>query len=68
MTESVGTPISPAPQPQKKNNTVLIVVIVLVLLCCCCAVGLVALYFGYDSLGDPLGIYGALPRLAAVLA
>jgi len=51
------------PEAPKKNNTLLIVGIVLVVLCCCCLALLVALYFGYDSLGDPLGIYGALPRL-----
>lgn len=49
--------------PAKKNKTVLIVVAVLLLLCCCCVATLAALYFGYDSLGDPLGVYGLFPVL-----
>ncbi|MEW5941924.1 MAG: hypothetical protein AB1750_19850, partial [Chloroflexota bacterium] len=58
MNDYAGTPEAP-----KKNNTVLIVAIVVVVLCCCCLAFGLAAYFGYDSLGDPLGIYGALPRL-----
>jgi len=51
------------PEAPKKNNTPLIIAIVAVVLCCCCLGALIAFYYGYDNLGDPLGIYGALPRL-----
>ena len=63
MNEPTEAFVSPEPEAPKKNNTWLIVGIVLIVLCCCCVVGAIALYYGYDSLGDPLGIYGALPRL-----
>lgn len=59
MQENMGTP--PAEAPAKKNKTLLIVVVVLLVLCCCCVVTASALYFGYDSLGDPFGVYGMLP-------
>lgn len=61
MDENMGTP---SVAPAKKNKTVLIVVVVLLVLCCCCAIAATALYYGYDSLGDPLGVYGWLPRFA----
>lgn len=53
--------------PAKKNRTLLIVIIVLVVLCCCCVAGVVALYYGYDYMGDPLGIYGFLPLIGQML-
>lgn len=63
MNEPAETLVSPEPEAPKKTNIWLIVGIVVIVLCCCCVVGAIALYFGYDKLGDPLGIYGALPRL-----
>ncbi len=67
-------PPAPAPaplpeEPKKSTNVWLIIGIVVVVLCCCCIIALVALYFGYDSLGDPLHIYGngSLPSLAFAL-
>jgi len=59
MEENMGTPLTEA--PAKKNNTLLIVVVVLLVLCCCCVAAALALFFGYDSLGDPFGVYGMLP-------
>jgi len=59
MAENMGMP--PLQEPKKNNRTLMIVIIVLVVLCCCCVGSLVALYYGYDYLGDPLGIYGFLP-------
>lgn len=59
MEENMGTP--PLAEPRRNNRTLIIVIAVLVTLCCCCFAGAVALYFGYDSMGDPLGIYGLLP-------
>ena len=61
MEENMGTP--PLTEPRRNNRTLIIVLAVLVLLCCCCLISAVALYYGYDSLGDPLGIYGLLPTL-----
>lgn len=63
MTENVE-----APTPPKKTNTGLIVAIVALLFLCCCCIALVALYFGYDALGDPLGIYGLLPQARGLVA
>jgi len=63
MTENMGMP--PVEEPKKNNKTLIIVIVVLLVLCCCCVAATVALYFGYDSLGDPLGIYGLLPAFAA---
>ncbi|GAB4504108.1 MAG: hypothetical protein Fur0043_11010 [Anaerolineales bacterium] len=61
MDENMETPVE---APAKKDNKALIIaLVVLVVLCCCCVVAAVALYFGYDYLGDPLGIYGWLPML-----
>ncbi len=55
----------PMEMPAKKSNkTLIIVLVVLALLCCCCVAAAVALYFGYDYLGDPLGVYGWLPMMA----
>ncbi|GEM_PF-5379753 len=62
MDENMGTPVE-APA-KKSNKTLIIALVVLVVLCCCCVAALVALYFGYDSLGDPLGVYGWLPMIA----
>lgn len=64
MAENMGTP--PLQEP-KNNRTLMIVIIVLVILCCCCVGSLVALYYGYDYLGDPLGIYGSLPVLGQAI-
>lgn len=57
MAENMGTPSFE--EPKKNNRTLLIVIIVLVVLCCCCVGSLLALYYGYDYTGDPLGVYGA---------
>ncbi len=54
----------PQAEPKKSNTTTIIVIVVAVLLCCCCSI--VGLYFGYDYLGDPLGIYGLLPRAVSL--
>ncbi len=61
MNENMGTPT--LEEPKKSNRTLIIVIAVLAVLCCCCVAAAVALYFGYDSLGDPLGIYGLLPLI-----
>jgi hypothetical protein len=61
MDENMGTP--PTEAPANKNRTLIIVVAVIAVLCCCCVAGAVALYFGYDSLGDPLGLYGLIPLI-----
>ena len=60
MDENMGTPLVEEP---KKNKTLIIVIAVLAVLCCCCVGGFIALYYGYDSLGDPLGIYGFIPLI-----
>jgi len=65
MDEHMGTP--PLEEPKKNNRTLIIVIVVLVVLCCCCVAGLVALYYGYDYMGDPLGIYGLLPSIGQVI-
>ncbi len=53
---------------QNQNNRWLIIAIVLIVLCCCCILGGLALFFGYDYMGDPLHIYGSLlPMLAVYL-
>lgn len=62
MVDHTGTP--PVPEAKRNNRTLTIVIIVLVVLCCCCVGAFVALYYGYDYLGDPLGVYGALPFIA----
>ncbi|MBV6402753.1 MAG: hypothetical protein CNIPEHKO_03066 [Anaerolineales bacterium] len=51
-------------EPKKNNTTTIIIIVAVVLLCCCCS--MLAMFFGYDYLGDPLGIYGALPALTAL--
>lgn len=62
MEENFETPLE---APAKKSNKALIIALVVVVaLCCCCVAAAVALYFGYDLLGDPLGIYGWLPVTA----
>jgi len=61
MNQNMGTP--PLQEPKNNKRTITIVIIVLVVLCCCCLGSLIALYYGYDSLGDPLGIYGLLPLI-----
>jgi hypothetical protein len=61
MNDNMGTP--PTEAPANKNRTLIIVIVVLLVLCCCCVAGAAALYFGYDSLGDPLGIYGLLQSI-----
>ena len=63
------TLVSGSPETPKKsnNNTIIIIVVAAVVLCCCCLGLGIALYYGYDSLGDPLGIYGALPRLGLAI-
>jgi len=65
MAENMGTP--PFEEPKKNNRTLLIVIIVLVVLCCCCVGSLVALYYGYDYLDDPLGVYGFLPIIGQLI-
>jgi type VI protein secretion system component VasF len=50
-------PLSPAPEEPQKNRTALYIAIAAVVLLCCCCIAAVALYYGYDSLGDPFGIY-----------
>jgi len=65
MAENMGTP--PLQESQKNNRTLMIVIIVLVVLCCCCVGSLVALYYGYDYLGDPLRIYGLLPAVGQAI-
>jgi hypothetical protein len=57
----------PEDTPKKRNNGVIIAVVVVALLCCCAIAACAALYFGYDSLGDPLGIYGAIPRISFII-
>jgi hypothetical protein len=57
----------PEEAPKKRNNGVIIAVIVVALLCCCVIAACAALYFGYDSLGDPLGVYGAIPHISLTL-
>lgn len=57
-------PMVPTPEAPARNNTWLYVAIAIVVLCCCCIVALVALYLGYDKLGDPLHIYGSLLQSA----
>jgi hypothetical protein len=64
MAENMGMP--PLEEPKKNNRTLLIVIIAVIVLCCCCVGGLVALYYGYDYLGDPLGLYGFLPIIGLV--
>ncbi|MGB7874399.1 MAG: hypothetical protein WBL25_08435 [Anaerolineales bacterium] len=65
MAENMGTP--PLQEPKKNNRTLMIVIVVLVVLCCCCVSGMVALYYGYDYMGDPLGIYGMLPIIGQAI-
>ena len=49
-------------QPKKNNTGIYIAIGVAILLCCCCITALI-IFFGYDSWGDPLGIYGSLQQL-----
>jgi flagellar basal body-associated protein FliL len=65
MEQNAGTP--PEETPKKTNSGLIIAIIVVVVLCCCCIAGLAAIYFGYDALGDPLGIYSSIPAFGAVL-
>jgi flagellar basal body-associated protein FliL len=47
MSDSFGTPITPAPEPKKSNTTMIIIVVVVVLLlCCCCALAVVLWQYG----------------------
>jgi len=57
----------PPGAPQDNRRKWIIIAIVAVLVICFCCVLPLALYFGYDYLGDPLHIYGALPRLLVAL-
>lgn len=65
FTES-PTPESTPEAPKNNRRTWIIVVVAVLVICFCCILPL-ALYYGYDYLGDPLGIYGALPRMIATL-
>ncbi len=58
---------TPDGEPKKRNTGLIIAIVVVVVLCCCVVAGCAALYFGYDSLGDPLGFYGALPIVAGLI-
>jgi hypothetical protein len=60
MEQNMETP--PEETPKKTNTGLIIAIVAVVLLCCCCITAFLAFYFGYDSLGDPLGIYGLLPQ------
>jgi hypothetical protein len=65
MAENMGMP--PVEEPKKDNKRLIIIIAVIVVLCCCCIGSLFALYYGYDSLGDPLGIYGLLPFIGQAI-
>ena len=65
MDQNMGTPLEEA--PKKKNTGLIVAIIVVVVLCCCCIAAFAALYFGYDALGDPLGIYGLIPMAGSYL-
>jgi hypothetical protein len=65
MDENMGTP--PLEEPKKNNRTLIIIIAVIVVLCCCCVAGAVALYYGYDYMGDPLGIYRSLQTIGQVI-
>ena len=47
-------------QPKKNKTGMYIAIGVGVFLCCCIA--LIIIFFGYDSWGDPLGIYSSLQQ------
>lgn len=66
FTES-PTPASMPEGPKDNRRTWIILGVVVMLICFCCTL-ILALYYGYDYLGDPLGIYGALLQSLAMFA
>ena len=58
MEQNIETPLEE--EPKKTNTGLIIAIVAVVLLCCCIIAACAALYFGYDALGDPLDIYGAI--------
>ena len=59
-----NTAIPTEEKPQKRNTGLIIAIVVVVVICCCLIGACAAVYFGYDYLDDPLGIYGLMPVLS----
>lgn len=58
MTDTFGTPLTPAEPPKKSNTTVIIIVAVVAFLLICCCCGLVSILWTYgDQIMSELGLY-----------